>query len=977
MIRVFVRKQLPPVNTMDLNVRSSSDLVDTLTFEHTQGKQKPILFLVGSGATMPTPEHRYGVPAANDIVSLIVRGIKDGERRLDFRDRINRSGGSKYQAAFDGLERHGDLGERVIRNAVLKAATVSGPPQDNSLMEDTRWRALEEDEKIWNLRPGIASIGQVIYEHPNICSRTVLTTNFDPLLEVSLRRAKLAVETITVTRDLYREQFASSSSDAARVVHLHGFWRGSVHMHTHRSLTLERPRLESWLREELTQSRLVVLGYGGWPDVVTKLLGELMEVEEQLDVHWCLYGEATSKSTSEGKLHELLSKAQKSVGRRMLTLYEQVDIDQVMPAIHHELRRLKRGTASGSTQRKAASEQVRTLAHEALHKISVAQQIVAFRNFRVGTSQSLSDRGYGWEQDLSQSGRGAPSALPTAQALLILEGLANTTPLLAQLQVRSVLERQAVYASGLPGWTAEEARDRPLARVTACVILAASRAQLALSPQFLLKGTKTLLLEQIDSSGGWSFRHEEGGPDIITTSQVLVTLASVLRYISALLVNSGPSVEDLNRTRDSIRGVLAKGVSFLERRLDVSTVPGSTEHLESDGGCLGVVSEVPSNIARVVRSAEAAVALQAAAHAMLDDEALVAICRSCLARLKDWLYSQASAVAGQTTEFTERWESPSQELSVQWGHTSQAILLRGLLASGVEPSEQQVLTLVSRLLESVGNDGLWLTRSFPNAKPTFVTKDVVLALREYVGSIVSHYPDVLLSGPRMAAIDGSHYALYRRGMFGVSVAEASEKITRKVFVNSPPFELPSVDMQPKLTDPQQVSRTRLLVDTAGRSVLESCRVNLERRGTTVHGIVLILRGGLPLYAPASDVFPEVSIGLLRLRSGTGSSSSGEWSVEPQLRLIRPRILVGDTIVNTGSTMLRALKFLEALTAYSSPQFVVCATFAHQDGIDAIAEHLSVESVQVGSVFTERDASGHLHGVGFDAGDLAMGASKEL
>ena len=56
---------------------------------------------------------------------------------------------------------------------------------------------------------------------------------------------------------------------AQKIVHLHGYWRGSDTLHTPAQLTTRRRRLTASLQRLLTRHSVVVISCGGWDPSLT------------------------------------------------------------------------------------------------------------------------------------------------------------------------------------------------------------------------------------------------------------------------------------------------------------------------------------------------------------------------------------------------------------------------------------------------------------------------------------------------------------------------------------------------------------------------------------------------------------------------------------------------------------------------------------------------------------------------------------
>ena len=144
--------------------------------------------------------------------------IKDIRERFP---KLSLPEGTSYQEAFSALsEKRGpDKSNRVIRRAILKALRVKPDDLDNLSPEK-----LELDWHAWHMPGGLSALAALAAHHPSTFGRSVLTTNFDPLIEVSLSRAVTPWHSMALHGDgslLYLRGTGMS------IVHLHGHWWGS------------------------------------------------------------------------------------------------------------------------------------------------------------------------------------------------------------------------------------------------------------------------------------------------------------------------------------------------------------------------------------------------------------------------------------------------------------------------------------------------------------------------------------------------------------------------------------------------------------------------------------------------------------------------------------------------------------------------------------------------------------------------------
>jgi hypothetical protein len=155
-------------------------------------RNQEVVFLVGAPLSAPFDRSVAGVAGVEGVIQLIREEFSDDPMQLQlFEQSIAATGENRYQQAF--LFLHGRRGQptanEIIREAVLKGRTGGSRTIQGQGNPDNACRALEADLPNWALAPGMKALGQLVAAYPAEFGRSLLTTNFDPLIEVSIRRA--------------------------------------------------------------------------------------------------------------------------------------------------------------------------------------------------------------------------------------------------------------------------------------------------------------------------------------------------------------------------------------------------------------------------------------------------------------------------------------------------------------------------------------------------------------------------------------------------------------------------------------------------------------------------------------------------------------------------------------------------------------------------------------------------------------------
>lgn len=311
---------------------SKHDLFDRLGRTNPEQPPGRVTFLIGSALAAPPYAGSPGVPDARAIVEMIRSTLS--VRQMEAFDPLTQ-GQDAYQAAFKFLvgRKGQSAANAIVREAVSKARTsaeLSAFHHSNvyslsSTTPEEAFRALDSDFSGWYLPPGMEAIGALAANHPDTFGQQILTTNFDPLLEVAIRRAGGTVFRTTLDTD---GNLSQSQGAGTHVVHVHGYWHGSDTLHSAMQLTFPRPRLKASLTTLLRSGTFCVTGYGGWDDIFSAALFDVLnDSSASPDVIWCFRAE--DPEVSEELFRVLSSGAQ----RNRVTLYAGIDCHSFWPEL--------------------------------------------------------------------------------------------------------------------------------------------------------------------------------------------------------------------------------------------------------------------------------------------------------------------------------------------------------------------------------------------------------------------------------------------------------------------------------------------------------------------------------------------------------------------------------------------------------------------------------------------------------------------
>ena len=436
--------------------------------------EREVVFLVGAPLTAPAGDSPLGVPGVAAMVERIKALFQDRPRALRELEHQLEADPNRYQAAFRHVLqfRGPDAANAVIREAVLEAR-VPGARLDRGAADEAVWAQLENDLDGWHYTPAVEALGRLVAAHPRRFGGTVLTTNFDPLVELSIRRARGRAFSTMLHGDGSLEQ---SRGEGCHVVHMHGYWHGMDTLHAPLQLGQDRPQLRASLARLLNHRTLVVIAYGGWDDIFTRTLQEVTADQGAFpDVLWCFYDSDPARiQQSSARLFEQLRPA---IARHRATFYAGIDCHAFLPELAAELR------SAGAEVSTAMQADEGPAPHAAFVGRAAEREALLRTLDRGQPAQLIGPRRMGKSSLLRWVERTARS-LGRRTAFVNARGLAGRSPSDLVLAAGEALGRRAVVKAAL---FAESALPGPRA---------AERALGLLAPTCLLVEEADALAEQ-------------------------------------------------------------------------------------------------------------------------------------------------------------------------------------------------------------------------------------------------------------------------------------------------------------------------------------------------------------------------------------------------------------------------------------------------------------------------------------------------
>jgi hypothetical protein len=153
---------------------------------------RQVIFVLGSALTSPPAPGEPGVPGVDGVIDLIEAQFGE-DRRVQLRSGLA-SAANPYQEAFKFLL--GGRGPRAANGIIKQAVSMARVATHNSgsgyaldaATSDDICRSFESDPASWHLTPAAEALGQLLVSCPDLFGKMVITTNFDPLIGVSVAR---------------------------------------------------------------------------------------------------------------------------------------------------------------------------------------------------------------------------------------------------------------------------------------------------------------------------------------------------------------------------------------------------------------------------------------------------------------------------------------------------------------------------------------------------------------------------------------------------------------------------------------------------------------------------------------------------------------------------------------------------------------------------------------------------------------------
>ena len=279
--------------------------------------QKSEPFSLVLGAALTAEIDGKGIPGVNRVPDFVLDYIIKNDDEKDYYEYIgSKSSQEKYQASIQYIS---DIFGQNAVNEIISAVVQS------NIDESTGKSYIPQSIK------GLAKlieIGKV---------KTILTTNFDTLIEEELTNLGVGHNSISIVSD---STIPKNSNELPTIVHLHGKWSEGDTMHTESQLSNNREKIQNSIRGILSKDNIYIMAYGGWEDSFTRTLASIVhDNDANYEISWCFF--SSNERELDSTNSELFVKLAPARDRGRVKFFKGINCHTIFNEIDFELAKKK------------------------------------------------------------------------------------------------------------------------------------------------------------------------------------------------------------------------------------------------------------------------------------------------------------------------------------------------------------------------------------------------------------------------------------------------------------------------------------------------------------------------------------------------------------------------------------------------------------------------------------------------------------
>lgn len=305
-----------------VSLNSYEDLVDSLVFD-LRSNDKNITLLIGSALSYSTDGS--GVPGVGGMCDILNAFLNE-------------------HGLWSGYIRKNPMHEHYkdvdkYQKGLEHVFSVTGADHVTQIISSAMYNAYNIEEDHWTLSKAMSDLSNLL-KISNGKIKTILTTNFDEMIEQAVDQAGLTYHQYNLLKDQSIGVIKSNDDPDVIVAHMHGIWNSDT-MHTSRQLSSLRDKIKESIIHILSNSKLYVIGYSGWDDIfIDSLESAVKSNENSYSVKWAYYNPLESVVQDENV--KLFSRIQPAVSNNRFQGYLGVDCNKFIEDVIFEIKKKPR-----------------------------------------------------------------------------------------------------------------------------------------------------------------------------------------------------------------------------------------------------------------------------------------------------------------------------------------------------------------------------------------------------------------------------------------------------------------------------------------------------------------------------------------------------------------------------------------------------------------------------------------------------------
>lgn len=279
--------------------------------------QKSEPFSIVLGAALTAEVDGKGIPGVDRVPDFVLDYIKKKDDEEDYYEHIgSRTSQEKYQASIQYIsETFGQNAVNEIINAVVRS-NIDESSGKSYIPQSVKGLAK------------IIEIGKI---------KTILTTNFDTLIEEELDNLGVSYNSISIVSD---SAIPRNSNELPTIVHLHGKWSEGDTMHTEAQLRNNREKIQNSIRAIISRDNVYIMAYGGWEDSFTRTLASIVhDNDANYEISWCFYNSSAECLDRDNK--ELFVKLSAATDRGRVKYFKGINCHTIFNSVDLNLAKKK------------------------------------------------------------------------------------------------------------------------------------------------------------------------------------------------------------------------------------------------------------------------------------------------------------------------------------------------------------------------------------------------------------------------------------------------------------------------------------------------------------------------------------------------------------------------------------------------------------------------------------------------------------